>query len=58
MDGNKRKFEIQIWKRKEEVGELLLGRSHSSSGLAQTNRMQFWGAGEGGVFPPSHLADF
>ena len=61
MNGNKRKFEIQIWKRKEEVGELLLGHetchSHSSSGLAQTGCTQFGGQGRG-EFLLSYLADF
>lgn len=59
MDGNKRKFEIQIWKRIEEVGELFLGYNPAIvitlSGLAQTV-CSLWAREE--ESPPPHLAHF
>lgn len=52
MDGNRRKFEIQIWKRKEEVGE-------SSLAMRPTIVIARSLAGRGGEnLSSSHLADF
>lgn len=61
MDGNRRKFEIQIWKRKEEVGESSLAMRPTIVIAHQTWPRQTIRslAGRGGeTLSSSHLADF
>lgn len=61
MDGNRRKFEIQIWKRKEEVGESSLAMRPTIVIAHQTWPRQTIRslAGRGGEnLSSSHLADF